>query len=383
MDSIFYLGSRDEKLPRFLEKLGYAVLESSSGHPITEIFRHTNIDLILLDGRSTAEAPELCTFLRGQEHTRQLPIVYIAAEDQTEFEDVSTLDKIDIISAPFSIGAVASRIATQLRLRKFAGQDELKSTLAEMNAALRDVNERFRRELQEAREIQQSLLPTRIPSAPAMQLSVSYHPVDELGGDWYFADRDTNGLVTLQIADVTGHGLSAAFIASMVNLAMVATDKHRPDQLLRGMNRLLSKQMPSGKFVTMASCAYDPASGKLQWARAGHPPGLLRRAATNQVEQLLGDGFAIGFLDDVEYSRLETELEPGDSLLMFTDGLSEAQNRSGENFGLGRLADALQRTSLHATTSEILTAVLDAFDLFRQERLVKDDVTLMVLKRTA
>ncbi len=383
MDSIVYLGSRDEKLPRFLEKLGYAVLESSPGRPITEIFQHTNVDLVLLDGRSTAEAVELCTFLRGQEHTRQLPIVYITADEQTGLDDVSALDKIDIISAPFSIGAVASRIATQLRLRKFAGQDELKSTLAEMNAALRDFNERFKRELQEAREIQQSLLPTKIPSASGMQLAISYNPLDELGGDWYFADKDSNGLLTLQIADVTGHGLSAAFIASMVNLAMVATEKHRPDQLLKGVNRLLSKQMPSGKFVTMASCTYDPSSGRLQWARAGHPPGLLRRAATNQVEQLLGDGFAIGFLDDVEYARLETELEPGDSLLMFTDGLSEAQNRSGESFGLGRLADALQRTSLHATTSEILTVVLDAFDLFRQERLVKDDVTLMVLKRTA
>jgi sigma-B regulation protein RsbU (phosphoserine phosphatase) len=79
---------------------------------------------------------------------------------------------------------------------------------------------------------------------------------------------------------------------------------------------------------------------------------------------------------------LETELEPGDSLLMFTDGLSEAQNRSGLTFGLERLADALQQTSLQSSSSEILTSVLDAFDLFRQERLVKDDVTLMVLRRT-
>jgi sigma-B regulation protein RsbU (phosphoserine phosphatase) len=168
----------------------------------------------------------------------------------------------------------------------------------------------------------------------------------------------------------------------MVKLAMVATDEYRPDRLLGGMNRLLSKQMPSGRFVTMASCTYEPSSGKLQWARAGHPPALVRRAATNRVEQLLGDGFAIGFLDDVEYAMLETELEPGDSLLMFTDGLSEAQNRSGLTFGLERLADALQQTSLQSSSSEILTSVLDAFDLFRQERLVKDDVTLMVLRRT-
>jgi sigma-B regulation protein RsbU (phosphoserine phosphatase) len=251
-----------------------------------------------------------------------------------------------------------------------------------MNAALRDFNERYKKEIQEARNIQQSLLPTKLPSAPGMQLAISYQPLDDLGGDWYFADKDPNGAIRLQIADVTGHGLSAAFIASMVKLAMVATDEHSPDLLLAGVNRLLSSQMPTGRFVTMASCVYDPFSGRIQWARAGHSPGLLRRAATNQVEHLLGDGFAIGLVDDVGYSRLETELMPGDSLLMFTDGLSEAQNRSGAMFGFERLSDALQQTSPNASSPEILTAVLDEFDRFREERLLKDDVTLMLLKRT-
>ncbi len=382
MDSIFYLGSRDEKLPRFLEKLGYEVLELVPGRPLTEVLCHANIDLIVLDGRTTAEAEDLCAFLRGQEHTRQLPIVYIAEDDQASLDDVRTFDKVDIVNCPFSVGVVASRIATQLRLRKFAGQDGLRATLAEMNAALRDFNDRFKREIQDARDIQQSLLPTQIPVARGMQLAVSYQPLDEIGGDWYFVDKNPSGHIRIQIADVTGHGLSAAFIASMVKLAQAAINEDRPDQLLEGMNRLLSKQMPSGRFVTMAACLYEPGSGKLQWARAGHPPALLKRVATNQVEQLLGDGFAIGFLDDAEYTPVETELLPGDSLLIFTDGLSEARNRGGTVFGLERLAAAFQQTPPDSSCTEILTALLDAFDLFRQERLVKDDVTLMLLKRT-
>jgi sigma-B regulation protein RsbU (phosphoserine phosphatase) len=382
MDSIFYLGAQDEKLPRFLERLGYAVFESSPTKPLTEIFCHTNIDLIVLDGRTTAEPAEICAFLRGQEYTRHLPIVYISMQDQAGLDEMLALGKVEVVDSPVSIGGLASRIATQLRLRKFAGQDELKGTLGEVNAALRDFNDRFKREIQEARDIHQSLLPSALPSASGMQLALSYQPVDDLGGDWYFADKDASGRVRLQVADVTGHGLAAAFIASMVKLAMVARDEPTPDLLLRNMNQLLSKQMPNGRFVTMASCLYDPATGKLLWSRAGHPPALLRRASDNQVEQVLGDGFAIGFLDDGDYPMIETELLPGDALLVFTDGLSEAQNRSGVTFGLGRLAGALQATSSKYSASEILTAVLDAFDLFREERLVKDDVTVMVLKRT-
>jgi sigma-B regulation protein RsbU (phosphoserine phosphatase) len=381
MDSIFYLGAPDEKLPRFLEKLGYAVFEASAGRCIDEIIFKTNIDIIVLDARVISESLDVCTFLRGQDQYRQLPIVYITGEDQPDVEEVKALDKIEIVSSPSSIGTVASRIATQLRLRKFAGQDDLKGSLAEVNAALRDYNLRFKKELQEAREIQEGLLPKALPKAPGMQLAVSYKPLDEVGGDWYFADIDAQGRVSLQIADVTGHGLSAAFIASMVKLASVAAPGGNPAQLLEGMNSLLSQQMPSGRFVTMASCLYEPTTGKLQWARAGHPPALVKRAATGVVEQLVGDGFPIGFMESAEYSLIECELMPGDSLLMFTDGLSEARSRSGDTFGLERLTSVLHEVSPQAGPVAILTAILDAWDIFREERLVKDDVTLLLLRR--
>jgi len=381
MDSIFYLGAPDEKLPRFLEKLGYAVFEAPPGRCIDEVLCHTNIDIIVLDARVMSESLNMCTFLRGQDRCRQLPIVYITGEDQPDVEDIRALDKVEIVSSPSSIGTVASRIATQLRLRKFAGQDELRGSLAEINAALRDFNDRFKKEIQEAREIQEALLPKVLPKAPGMQLAVSYKPLDEVGGDWYFADMDGQGRIGLQIADVTGHGLSAAFIASMVKLASVATTRGDPAQRLKGMNELLSQQMPSGRFVTMASCLYEPSTGKVQWARAGHPPALVKRAATGVVEQLLGDGFAIGFMESAEYSLLECELLPGDSLLMFTDGLSEARSRSGATFGLGKLTSVLQDVSPQADPIAILNAILDAWDIFREERLVKDDVTLMLLRR--
>jgi hypothetical protein len=328
-DSILFLGQHDEKLPKFLEKLGYGVHTQSSDTNLADLVARTPLDIIVVDAREVAEAQHLCTFLRTQETTKSLPIVYIAAEaEPARGDEFEGIDRLQVLQGPVSIGVLAGRIATELRLRKFAGKDELKSTLAEMNATLRDYNDRFKRELDEARTIQRGLLPPALPVDPRFQLAISYEPLEEVGGDWYFASQTKEGKVAVQIADVTGHGLGAAFVGSMAKLAMAAVGKDRPDELLAGMNRLMAPQIPSGRFVTMVSCLYDPDTGKVQFARAGHPPAILIRSRTREAVQLLGDGFAVGFFDDSEYSLVEDVLEPGDILFMYTDGISEAQNRS-------------------------------------------------------
>jgi sigma-B regulation protein RsbU (phosphoserine phosphatase) len=216
-----------------------------------------------------------------------------------------------------------------------------------------------------------------------MELAVSYQPLDEVGGDWYFANTTDSDRVSLHIADVSGHGLSAAFIGSMAKLAMTAAAKESPDQLLEAMNRLLAPQIPQGRFVTMGSALYDPATGRVLWSRAGHPPALLLRRATNEVARLLGEGFAVGFFEDSFYSLCEDRLEVGDALILFTDGVTEAQDLSGEAFGIDRLATALRATSADQSSADMLRVVLDAFDSFRGERLIRDDVTVVLLKRSA
>jgi sigma-B regulation protein RsbU (phosphoserine phosphatase) len=290
---------------------------------------------------------------------------------------------VEVVQTPFSVGALASRIALTLRLRKIAGTDERKSSLAESNANLRDPNSKFKKELEEARSIQQSLLPRVLPRDSRIELAVSYEPLDEVGGDWYFANTTHSGSISLQIADVSGHGLSAAFIGSMAKLAMTAAGTDEPSGLLGEMNRLLAPQIPSGRFVTMGSCLYDPATGKVRWARAGHPPALILRRKTHEVAKLLGEGFAVGFFEDSSYSLLEDKLEVGDALLMFTDGITEAQDLSGDAFGLDRLSAALLRTAQEQSSADMLRVVLDAFDAFRGERLIRDDVTVLLLKRSA
>ncbi len=381
MDLIFYLGNTDQKLPRFLERLGYAVLGASNNVPLPDLISRTNVDLILIDGRALGDVADMCAFFRSQENTKGIPIVCISPENSSELYEPDLIDKVDIVQAPFSVGTLAGRIATQLRLRKQAGGDELQGTLAEINAALRDHNERFRKEVEEARAIQQSLLPRVLPSDDRFQLAVSYQPLEEVGGDWYSAGIDGDGKLVLQVADVSGHGLSAALIASMTKLAMTAAEKSRPDELLREMNRYLGSQVPAGRFVTVGSCLYDPATGSVQWARAGHPPALVLSRKESQVKQLKGTGFAIGFDEAGSFTLEQATLAPGDALLLFSDGISEAQNRSMVPYGLERLSAAVGRTAPNSSAAEMLRAILDDFNAFRQERLLKDDVTLVLVKR--
>jgi sigma-B regulation protein RsbU (phosphoserine phosphatase) len=298
-------------------------------------------------------------------------------------ERESGLRDVEVIESPFSVGALASRIALTLRLRKVAGRDERRGSLAEINATLRDNNAKFKKEFEEARTIQQSLLPRTLPRDSRIDIAVSYQPLDEVGGDWYFAQAYPDKKIALQIADVSGHGLSAAFIGSMAKLAMTVAATTQPDELLAGMNKLLAPQIPPGRFVTMGGCLYDPETGTVRWARAGHPPALIVRAGTNEVTQLLGDGFAVGFFEDSEYTLIEERLAVGDALLMFTDGVSEAQDRSGEAFGIGRLSRALAEANTQPSCGSMLMKILDAFDSFRGERLLRDDITLVLLKRVA
>jgi sigma-B regulation protein RsbU (phosphoserine phosphatase) len=290
------------------------------------------------------------------------------------------LGNIEEIAAPYSVGGVVAAIATQLRLRKLAGGDESKATLAEVNLTLREHNERFRRELEEACSIQKGLLPEKLPSDSRFELAASYQPLEEVGGDWYFAAQDETGALTLSISDVSGHGLSAAFISSMTKLATSAAYDPSIALQLQKTASLLGPQLPAGRFVTMAMCRYFPDSGRLQWARAGHPPAVVVRR-NGETTQLQGDGFPVGFVDDATFEQLEEVLEPGDMVLMVTDGITEVQNRAMQVFGVDSLVQVLLSSGSNASAAQVLHNVVDAIDTFREGRVLKDDVTLLLLKR--
>ncbi len=381
-DTILIIGSGDEKLKKFLTKMGHDLIVSDDGMDLAERLAGQIIDLAILEGSAEDTSVELCSFLRTDEVTKEVPILFVSHSGLQESEIKERgIDLVEYIESPYSVGSMVSRVATMLRLRKFAGKDEEKASLGEVNAALRDLNERFKKELDEARHIQQSLLPKSLPKDDRFDMAASYEPLEEVGGDWFYIEKKESGKIAVQIADVTGHGLSAAFIGSMTKLAMVAANKELPHELLEEMNRLMAPQIPDGKFVTMFSYLYDPETGHMHYARGGHPPGLLLKRAEGEVVELKGDGFAVGFFDEGMYTAHETEMAPGDILVVMTDALPEGQNMSGEYYGFEHMSKLMRESSPDISCGKLLKEIIVDFEKFRDGRVLKDDTTLIALKR--
>lgn len=381
MDSLLLLGIENQKLTAFLSKLGYKVTTHSPDESIPDTINKDLFDLIVLENEFDIDGVELCKLIRAEEKTKQVPILYLGCSDELKEElKEEHISKIATVGENYKISSVVTKISTELRLRKFAGANEETASIGEINARLRELNERFTKELAEARSIQMSLVPSKLPKEDRVDIACSYQPLEEVGGDWFYVDKLEDGKISVQIADVTGHGLSAAFIACITKLALIAAKESNPAKLLSTMNSLMEPVIPNGKFVTAFSYLYDPETGTLDYARGGHPPAILIRKNKKEIEHLKGEGFAIGFFDEAEYSDESTSLEEGDVLMVYTDVLPESQNMKGQTYDYDRMSEVLLNAPAEATSAELLQSVLDDFDEFREGRLIKDDVTVIVLK---
>jgi phosphoserine phosphatase RsbU/P len=233
------------------------------------------------------------------------------------------------------------------------------------------------RELSIAREIQSSILPQSMPRVAGISVVARYQPMTAVAGDFYdFLDFGEDRLGVL-IADVTGHGVPAALIASMVKVALASQQSlaDRPAELLAGMNRTLSGRL-AGRYVTAAYLFIDHRSGIVRYAAAGHPP-LLHARASDRVERIERNGILLGFYEEATYPEIELRLNGSDRFLLYSDGLIEAANRSDDQFGLDRVEGALS-SSLALSPDAAADAVLAAKDAW-SGLPPADDLTLILV----
>jgi sigma-B regulation protein RsbU (phosphoserine phosphatase) len=235
-------------------------------------------------------------------------------------------------------------------------------------------------ELDIAREIQRSILPTSVPQLQQLRVAASYLPMTSVAGDFYeFIHLDEKHAGFL-VADVSGHGVPAALIASMIKVAMhsVAARAEAPAEVLSGLNGILSHQL-RGQFVTAAYLFIDLEHRSALYSGAGHPPLLYWNAPEKQLQKIESNGLLFGVLKETEYPVRELQLRSGDRFLLYTDGLVEAENAAGEAFGDRQLQEMIAaNASLPAT--ELSAQILEKLGQWQsQSGTQQDDVTLIVI----
>jgi serine phosphatase RsbU (regulator of sigma subunit)/putative methionine-R-sulfoxide reductase with GAF domain len=241
--------------------------------------------------------------------------------------------------------------------------------------------ERLTRELEVAQEIQVSFLPESHPVIPGWEIAAHWRSARRVGGDFYDFLQLPNGCLGLVIADVADKGIPAAlFMALSRTLVRVSALSGRgPAKALERANQLILSDARSDLFVTIFYAVITPETGQMLYSSAGHNPPLLVRSG-GQVENLCCRGIALGILEEIQLGEKETHLNPGDMLVLYTDGVTEAINAEGEEFGLERLTE-IAIAGRGEPVSEILAHVDTAVTTFAAGQPPFDDVTLVITRR--
>ncbi|MDE3155988.1 MAG: PP2C family protein-serine/threonine phosphatase [Acidobacteriota bacterium] len=235
------------------------------------------------------------------------------------------------------------------------------------------------RELETARQIQMSLLPRTPPRVRGLDVAVRYLPMTAVAGDLYDFVELGDGRVGILVADVSGHGIPAALVASMVKLAFTtqARHAHDPARVLTAMNAALAGQLERG-FVTAVYAVIDTGRRTMTAANAGHPPLLVGRADRG-VEELSAHGLMLGVVPDASYTNTELELLAGDRILFYTDGVTEARNPEDEFFDDDRVKAWLTSAG-EPEAGPLADAALDALARWRGRETFEDDVTFVIAR---
>jgi serine phosphatase RsbU (regulator of sigma subunit) len=243
--------------------------------------------------------------------------------------------------------------------------------------------ETMKQELEKAAEIQNHLLPQEGPSIPGFQLEGSSRPCHAVGGDYYDFVPLPGGRYAFAVGDVAGKGMPAALIMCSLQASLHALIEQdlSPAETTARLNRLLCGKLPVNRFVTLFYGVIDPATRTLTYTNAGHnPPAVLRSGGG--LEHLSPCGPPLGFVDTSTYAAQAVVLEPNDLLVCYSDGITEAADPAGVDFGEQRLIDIVRADS-GATSDDVVGRVFDAIDSHHAGTTPADDLTLVVLKRSA
>ena len=381
-------------LEGMLRVAGYTSVQSTTEPgQVRELHERNRYDLILLDLQMPAmDGFEVMESLKEIEAGGYLPVLVITAQPGHKLRALEAGAK-DFVSKPFELAELQARVHNILEVRLLHRRlkhysETLEKTVRELEASrevvhLKTLEEQKQREqeLILAQETQESLLPRCLPRFDGYCIHAYNQPTRYVGGDFYDFLRLSSGEWMGVLADVSGKGMPAALLSSMV-LGALSMEFHsgtQPQEVLNRVNRLLREKSLPSQFVTLFLFVLNP-DGSGQFISAGHNPTFLFRSATGKIETRLPDSFALGMFDSASYACRPIQLNRGDILVVYSDGLTDAENPHKEMFGEDRLLDIIRQESpagSHVVQQRLLKDIAD----FTQGMPQTDDITFLVVEK--
>jgi serine phosphatase RsbU (regulator of sigma subunit) len=381
-------------LERILRGAGYASVASTMDpREVCELHRQNRYDLILLDLQMPGmDGFQVMEGLKEIETEGYLPVLVITAEPGHKLRALQAGAK-DFISEPLDLAEVRARAYNMLEVRLLHMETKtyskvLEQTVRELEASrevirLKNLEEQKKldQELALAEETQKSLLPHCLPQFENFRIHAFNKPTRYVGGDFYDFLQLSSGDWVGVLADVSGKGISAALLSSMLLGALSTEFRYgtQPQEVLNRVNQLLYEKTLRDRFVTLFLFLLSP-QGEGQFIGAGHDPAYLFRSATGKIEVLSSGNLILGAFTPVSYQSSPLHLHQGDILVVYSDGLTEARNQREEMFGEERLLKIIQQeapSGSHAFQQKFLKAIEE----FTQGMPQADDITFLVVEK--
>ena len=335
-------------LSKTLSKWGYGVVEAGSGEEALEICASVDVELVVSDWLMPGMTGlEFCRLFRRLKDHR--PAYFILLTAQTERERLAEgLENgaDDFLSKPFNVTELRARIRAGVRVvdaqRDMIAKNRLlRRALDDLEAAQSAIE----RDLKEARNFQQALVPERFIALPGAEVSMLYQPSGHVGGDLVGMFQVSEARYGIYSIDVAGHGIASALMTARVaanlsasspehNVALVPSahggfEMASPSQVCRRLNHLLVNEFEMDKYLTMLIAEVDVETGSVVFAQAGHPSPLLQRRG-GEVEFLSSAGLPVGLFEDADYEDQHLQTDSGDRLIFYSDGITECPDPSGQ-----------------------------------------------------
>ncbi len=377
-----------------LRVAGYTSVDSTTDpKQVCELHCKNRYGLILLDLQMPGmDGFQVMEGLRAIEEDGYLPVLVITAQPDQKLRSLEAGAK-DFVSKPFDMSELRARVRNILEVRLLhleakTSNKALEETVRELEASrevirLKTLEERKKseQELALAQETQESLLPRCVPQFENFSIHAFNAPTRYVGGDFYDFQQLRSGEWMGVLADVSGKGMPAALLSSMV-LGALSTEFRsgtQPREVLNRVNQLLCEKSLPFQFVTLFLFLLN-ADGAGQFISAGHNPAYLFRSATGKIEKLVSDLHVLGLFDFASYQSSEFQLCKGDVLVVYSDGLTDAQDQREEMFGEDTLRDLI-RQDAPSGSPVLVQKLLKAVEEFTQGTPQTDDITFIVVEK--